>query len=99
MKTKAVANYTITDTEEVITKKTFEKDGITTCIESTKAENGFVLEVRQYGYNKKKDGSKDYDNYIDTKKVYISKTDPMASEEKPLDVKVSIKEALDNLTL
>ena len=91
----------IKGTEESITKKSLEQDGMTTSIEVKKVENGYVVTVRECGYKKEKGNEK----WFDHEKVYISKTDPLEEEqeeekeEKKESFKESLNKALNNLKL
>jgi hypothetical protein len=91
---KTTEKLMIKGTEESVTRKSLEENGITTSIEVKKVENGYVVTVRQDGYKK--------DKWINSEKVYISKTDPLEEPgevEKKESFKESLNNALNNLKL
>jgi len=95
---KTTEKLMIKGTEESVTRKSLEQDGITTSIEVKKVENGYVVTVRECGYKKEKGNEK----WVDHEKVYISKTDPLEEPgevEKKESFKESLNNALNNLKL
>lgn len=87
---------TITDGVESITRKSLEKDGITTSIEVKQVENGYIVTVNEYGEDKK-------GKWFNNDKQYISKTNPLEEEgeadEKKESFKEAVAKALKNLKL
>jgi hypothetical protein len=90
--TKISSNLKITDAEEIVTRKSLEKDGVTKSIEVKKVVNGYIICVTESGY-------KD-DKWFNNDQIYISTTNPLeesATDEKSF--KEEVKKALDNLKL
>ncbi len=99
MKELKAVSGTMKSTEEKETSYRVEKDGITRSVRVRKVENGYIIEVAEYGEKKSKKG--EY-TWYDERQTYISATDPLEdSEEDAKDVDVSsvIKNALANLKL
>lgn len=89
-------NIIITDTEESITRKSIEKDGVTKSIEVKKVVNGYIISICEQGYKK--------DKWYNNDQIYISKTNPLEeegenSEEKEESFKETLQKALNNLKI
>ena len=95
MKELKAVSGSIKSTEEKETSFRTEKDGITRSIRVRKVENGYIVEVSEYGDKKNKEGEREW---YDERQTYISTEDPLDdSNEATPDVASVIKNALDTL--
>lgn len=76
-------------------KKSIEKDGMTRCIEVEEVENGYIVSVHKYGYEKDEKSS---NSYIDEHKKWVSKENPLKEEDKDEEeekIEFEMEEALE----
>ena len=71
-----------------------EDNGITKRCTVREVENGFTINISKYGYPKSDDGEKEGD-YIDERKEFISKVNPLTAEN--LEESISDAETLGNI--
>lgn len=95
MKKVKEVSGTMKSTEEKVTEFSSRKDGIERSIRVREVENGFIVEIRESGDKKGKDGCSHW--YCENQ-TYISTVNPLDDEEEDSDDKVgNVKEAIRNV--
>lgn len=99
MKAVKEVSGTMKSTEEKITEFASRKDGIERSVRVREVENGFIVEIRESGDKKEKDGCTHW--YCENQ-TYISTSNPLDDESGDTDdqvgnVKDVIKNVLNNL--